>query len=390
MPHRRSTTPRHHRALYAIILVCVALGGMMVIRSASASSSSFSSGAPPPCDAAASTALLYRATTATSSSDDTADLSAAIGGLWERKMATKDIFKTVLSAKSLSVRKIATDLNDLASSFVVVLNPSRAQKRMERPPSEVEPVLRPWSEKGFNFGKVGAREVMFRLQEGVGGANSAVNAGGFACATESALAAAPHSVVVNVSPFDMHSSLLVPFIRERRPQALEEDALRVALRFAAAHVRDGGSGDVANAAALRRAGNPTPLRVGFNSGGGGASVNHLHFQIWRPAGGILPVEYAATLASRPLRDGAGGVRISELADGYPVRGFVLDGVRRSEAAREAAARAVSRCAARLAAGSFPFPSSPALPFNLVLTGDRIFFWPRQEMHLFLPKNMDKK
>ena len=71
----------------------------------------------------------------------------------------------------------------------------------------------------------------------------------------------PHSLLVNKSPMAYGHSLLVPYIADCMPQVLEGRGLAVAFEFLQHCVRE----DVC---------------IGFNSLGGFASVNHLHFQVW--------------------------------------------------------------------------------------------------------------
>ena len=331
------------------------------------------SAAVPSCDATPGTSLLYSGYSG--QLRVASQLSAALGTLWERKMALNSVFRTSLDAASLSTRTLATDPADASTSFVVVLNPSRANKRGATSLKK-DPVLRPFSEEAFNFLRIKEAEILFRFT-GAGvsaapaesaAASTAVD--GFACVQrEASTKAAAHFLAINAMPFDMHSSLLVPFAAEKRAQVLAADALLLTLGFAASH--------------FERA-SRSPLRAGFNSGGGGASVNHLHFQLWRPAGGVLPVERAVPAATRQLWrvDEADGITLGVLPESYSVRGFVFSGLRRSAAARRKAAQLVARCAARLAAGGFPQPHSPPRPHNLLMTGGALYFFPRQEMNLF--------
>ena len=93
-----------------------------------------------------------------------------------------------------------------------------------------------------------------------------------------------HAVFLNPYPIGPLSGVLCPFLFEKRAQDLGDslDALSVALHFA----RDLNA--LAAPPALKR-------RVGFNSLGARASINHLHFQFWAYADGpdgLLPLERA--------------------------------------------------------------------------------------------------
>merc|ERR1712118_139120 len=72
-------------------------------------------------------------------------------------------------------------------------------------------------------------------------------------------APSPHLVFINVSPIEYGHLLLVPSLTESLPQVVRPQDLNLALHMAAA------------------ADNPF-FRVGFNSLGAYATINHLHFQ----------------------------------------------------------------------------------------------------------------
>uniref|UniRef100_A0A6V2QQN2 GDPGP1-like N-terminal domain-containing protein n=1 Tax=Heterosigma akashiwo TaxID=2829 RepID=A0A6V2QQN2_HETAK len=76
-----------------------------------------------------------------------------------------------------------------------------------------------------------------------------------------------HAVYANARPFGRLCFLLLPFYGRDRPQVADGSALAVALHFMGALAARGGGGGV---------------RLGFNSLGACASVNHLHFQVCAP------------------------------------------------------------------------------------------------------------
>lgn len=137
------------------------------------------------------------------------------------------------------------------------------------------------------------------------------------------------------------------------PQNLDPGVLRLALHFAL------------------EVGNPY-LRVGFNSLGAFATINHLHFQAYYLAA-PLPCERAPT---RPLplecsgSAGAGGdadshpVAIS-LLDDYPVRGWVVEGP-----SLAGMAQVVGEASLALQAAN--------IPHNVLIAdcGSRVFLWPQ--------------
>lgn len=69
------------------------------------------------------------------------------------------------------------------------------------------------------------------------------------------------SLVINDSPIEYVSSLLVPKLEDKLPQVLTEDAIFFALLF------------ISNS-------KNSCLRLGFNSLGAAASVNHLHWHVY--------------------------------------------------------------------------------------------------------------
>eukprot|EP00201_Polytomella_parva_P005858 CAMPEP_0175084736 /NCGR_PEP_ID=MMETSP0052_2-20121109/28240_1 /TAXON_ID=51329 ORGANISM="Polytomella parva, Strain SAG 63-3" /NCGR_SAMPLE_ID=MMETSP0052_2 /ASSEMBLY_ACC=CAM_ASM_000194 /LENGTH=754 /DNA_ID=CAMNT_0016356603 /DNA_START=159 /DNA_END=2421 /DNA_ORIENTATION=- len=171
--------------------------------------------------------------------------------------------------------------------LIAQLNEGRAN--LKRPTdSVVDRVLQDFDPSKFNFEKAGANEVFFGFQEGEveGGGEgrkeeeeerSKASLGAPTDLSSLALTSAeangdsnnhlathtssPNLVLLNVSPIEFGHVLLVPRVLDRLPQRLTKDTLRSALRFAVA------------------SGNPR-FRVGFNSLGGYATVNHLHFQAY--------------------------------------------------------------------------------------------------------------
>lgn len=81
-----------------------------------------------------------------------------------------------------------------------------------------------------------------------------------------------HPVLLNPFPLGPRSGLLTPWLGLYRSQLMTLGALRVGLAFAR-HLHSSG------------------IKIGYNSLGAGASVNHFHFQTWQP-GNPLPVEMA--------------------------------------------------------------------------------------------------
>ncbi|KAJ7963758.1 GDP-L-galactose phosphorylase 1-like protein [Quillaja saponaria] len=148
--------------------------------------------------------------------------------------------------------------------FIAQLNEGRHLKKR---PTEfrVDKVLQPFDGNKFNFTKVGQEEVIFQLEASDDGEvqffpNAPID-----------VDSSPSVVAINVSPIEYGHVLLIPL----------------------------------------EAGNPY-FRLGYNSLGAFATINHLHFQAYYLAV-PFPIEKALTKKIAILN---GGVKISELL-GYP-------------------------------------------------------------------------
>jgi len=242
-----------------------------------------------------------------------------------------------------------TRMLDGAYGFVAQLNEGRATKKR---PTEfpTDAVMQAWSEDKFNFAKAAPAEVLFQFEPAAAGMRrrAPASAGGPAYAEAAAVAASPSLVLINVSPIEYGHVLLVPRALSSLPQQLGADTLRLALAFAA------------------EADNPY-FRVGYNSMGAFATINHLHFQGYYLAA-PFPIERAPTAGA----DGGsghgrwGGVRVCRVT-GYPLACLALEaGASLAELARVLAAA----CEALQAA---------EVPFNLLICdrGGRVFLMPQR-------------
>ncbi|XP_029822600.2 GDP-D-glucose phosphorylase 1 [Ixodes scapularis] len=128
--------------------------------------------------------------------------------------------------------------------FVAQLNIKRAQER--RKPQHVSSVVMPFNPDLFNFTRVKDSEVLFELRK-TDKCSTATKPG--------------HCVVINVSPLEYCNALLVPSLADCLPQVLSPDGLMLAID------------------AVLLSSSPA-LRVGFNSLGGFASVNHQHYHLY--------------------------------------------------------------------------------------------------------------
>lgn len=176
--------------------------------------------------------------------------------------------------------------------FIAQLNEGRHLKKR---PTEfrVDKVLQPFDETKFNFTKVGQEEVLFQFEP----SDEVQFLPSAPIDTENS----PNVVAINVSPIEYGHVLLIPQILECLPQSIDHDSLLLALYMAA------------------EAGNPY-FRLGYNSLGAFATINHLHFQAYYLAV-PFPIEKAP---SKKITTTKSGVQISELQK-YPVRGLVFEG-----------------------------------------------------------------
>jgi len=205
-------------------------------------------------------------------------LDVALLALWDER-AERGLFRYDVTA-------CPTRVLPGVWGFVAQLNEGRAN--LKRPTEfRVDAVVQPFDGAKFNFKKAYAREVLFAFEPRPGGDHARplpgnpLGAGGRAPGVpppvlqESArVGPSPHLVVINVSPIDYGHVLLVPRALCDLPQLLSPETLRLALQFA------------------QEAANPY-LRVGFNSLGAYATINHLHFQAYYLAA-TMPYERAPT------------------------------------------------------------------------------------------------
>lgn len=178
--------------------------------------------------------------------------------------------------------------------FIAQLNEGRHLKKR---PTEfrVDKVLQPFDEKKFNFTKVGQEEVLFQFEP------SDDDEVQFLPSARIDVENSPSVVAINVSPIEYGHVLLIPRILECLPQRIDRESFSLALYMAA------------------EAGNPY-FRLGYNSLGAFATINHLHFQAYYLAV-PFPIEKAP---SGKITTTHNGVKISNILN-YPVRGLVFEG-----------------------------------------------------------------
>ncbi|KAK7287573.1 hypothetical protein RIF29_00854 [Crotalaria pallida] len=213
-------------------------------------------------------------------------LDSIILGEWEDRMQ-RGLFRYDVTA-------CETKVIPGEYGFIAQLNKGRHLKKR---PTEfrVDKVLQPFDENKFNFTKVGQEEILLQFE-----ASNDREVQFFPNAPID-VENSPSFVAINVSPIEYGHVLLIPRIFEHLPQRIDHDSLLLALHMAA------------------EAGNPY-FRLGYNSLGAFATINHLHFQAYYLAV-PFPIEKAPIKKIAKLN---GGVKISKLLN-YPVKGLVFEG-----------------------------------------------------------------
>ncbi|KAL9383587.1 hypothetical protein Peur_023910 [Populus x canadensis] len=213
-------------------------------------------------------------------------LNSLLLGEWEDRMQ-RGLFR-------YDVTTCETKVIPGRNGFIAQLNEGRHLKKR---PTEfrVDKVLQPFDGNKFNFTKVGQEEILFQFGESEDGEVKF-----FPDATIDA-ENSPSVVAINVSPIEYGHVLLIPRVLDCLPQRIDRDSFLLALHMAA------------------EAGDPY-FRLGYNSLGAFATINHLHFQAYYLTV-PFPIEKASTKKITTLD---GGVKISELVN-YPVRGLFFEG-----------------------------------------------------------------
>uniref|UniRef100_A0A1D1Z137 GDP-L-galactose phosphorylase 1 n=2 Tax=Anthurium amnicola TaxID=1678845 RepID=A0A1D1Z137_9ARAE len=255
-------------------------------------------------------------------------LDTLLLGQWEERMQ-RGLFRYDVTA-------CETKVIPGKYGFIAQLNEGRHLKKR---PTEfrVDKVLQPFDGSKFNFTKVGREEFLFMFEESNGGESryfesAPVETGRKPCSV----------VAINVSPIEYGHVLLIPHILDCLPQRIDHESFLLALYMAA------------------EAGNPY-FRLGYNSLGAFATINHLHFQAYYLSL-PFPVEKAPTQKVVAL---ASEVKILQLLE-YPVRGFVFEG---GTSLQELSNAASDACI---------FLQDNNIPYNLLISdsGNRIFLFPQ--------------
>ena len=221
--------------------------------------------------------------------------------------------------------------------FIAQLNEGRAAKK--RPTEfQVDKVVQAFDDGKFNFCKAGQNEILFTFEEQQDEHSNVEFEEAFV------VAGSPNLVMINVSPIEYGHVLLVPRVLDKLQQLVTPDTLLLALQFA------------------HEANNPY-LRVGYNSLGAYATINHLHFQAYYLSA-AMPLERARTELIAKKKHGKSTIRVERLVD-YPVNGLVFE----SSGDLEDTATLIGGFCQRLAAKN--------IPHNMLIVdkGARVFILP---------------
>jgi len=221
--------------------------------------------------------------------------------------------------------------------FIAQLNEGRAAKK--RPTEfQVDKVVQAFDDGKFNFCKAGQNEILFTFEEQQDEHSNVEFEEAFV------VAGSPNLVMINVSPIEYGHILLVPRVLDKLQQLVTPDTLLLALQFA------------------HEANNPY-MRVGYNSLGAYATINHLHFQAYYLSA-AMPLERARTELIAKKKHGKSTIRVERLVD-YPVNGLVFE----SSGDLEDTATLIGGFCQRLAAKN--------IPHNMLIVdkGARVFILP---------------
>lgn len=220
--------------------------------------------------------------------------------------------------------------------FIAQLNEGRATKKRATE-FRVDQVCQPFEEGKFNFKKAYMREVLLQFEPSTDGKPHLLDS---AKANSS-----PNLVFINVSPIEYGHVLLVPKVLDNLPQLVDPATILLALRFAL------------------EADNPY-FRIGYNSLGAYATINHLHFQAYYLAA-PYPCERAPTMLLKGLKRKRNNVQLSRLVN-YPVNGFVVE----VGDSLEEMAEVVGQACVRM--------QQKNIPHNLIISdsGSRVFIFPQ--------------
>ena len=237
--------------------------------------------------------------------DNRAAFDASYLSAWERLRAEPQLFR--------NTRYEDTQRRELTGELGIIAQYALEHLKNKRPttlPSHEGVVVdRPYDPALFNFTKANVqREALMWLQSsqkvGDGGALE------WTTSNSTEVHGDAHAILVNISPIFGGAGLLVPYLHRCLPQRLTPDVLEIGL-------------------AVMRLPARRDFRLGFNSLGAWASVNHMHFHATYVSdtfpSGRFPVEMARSvcIASCALAYHGVSLVLSELV-GWPLTGFSFD------------------------------------------------------------------
>lgn len=277
------------------------------------------------------------------SADDSSESSD--GAFSSKSLFDKSLFdNTLLSQWEDRNRRglFRYDVNDCETrvlagdlAFVAQLNEGRASKKR---PTEfsVDLVCQEFDGSKFNFTKADESEVLFAFVP------STRKRAEFKDLSKTG--SCPSLVLINVSPIEYGHVLLVPRVTACLPQRIRGDVLNLAVHMA------------------MESENPY-YRIGYNSLGAYATINHLHFQAYYLAA-PFPIERASTAPVQSAGAKRARVHVQRTVN-YPVRALVFEMGANVDDLTETVAHACMRM------------QEHNVPFNLLICdkGARIFLIP---------------
>ena len=238
------------------------------------------------------------------------------------------------------VTTVSTKVIEGTKKYVAQFNIGRATNKR---PTEfrVDQVCQNFDPKKFNFTKADLKEVLFSFTKLASEADENVSRSIFE--KDAAVDESPTVVLINVSPIEYGHVLLCPRVTEMLPQQITPGNLLPALYMAA------------------ESRNPY-FRVGYNSLGAYATINHLHFQAYYLME-AFPIERASTAE---IFSGTHGECTVYSVNGYPVRCLCFE----VGDSFEELATLIGECCVKM--------QSANIPFNILIAdhGARVFLIPQ--------------
>lgn len=282
---------------------------------------------------------------------DASDFDRVLIEAWEDRFAG-GLFRYDVTA-------VLTRLIEGPSRYVAQYNEGRATKKRQTE-FKMDRVCQEFDEKKFNFTKADQKEVLFQFEEQDEHEeeNEEEESGRTEFIERGEIGKSPNLVLINVSPIEYGHVLLCPRVSEMLPQQIFADALIPPLRMCA------------------ESKNPY-FRVGYNSLGAYATINHLHFQAYYlmeafPIERALSKPFAEDVFKNPKRPMGKQVHAECLrVYDYPVRCIVFE---LGSKGFVDLAKWIGRACTRL--------QKRNIPFNMLMTdhGARVFVIPQIFSH----------